>query len=306
MEALEVVINDINGTRDRFNTVLADKRIDFDREAGFAVQILQGNEYALTIAQKNRQSVVDAVTNIAAIGISLNPARKQAYLVPRDGRICLDISYMGLIDIAVDSGCILWAQANVVHAADVFRPTGVATAPIHEHDPFSKDRGEVRGVYVVVKTATGDFLTTAMSADEVNDIRDRSSAWKAWVAKKRSCPWVTDWNEMAKKTVVKRAYKYWPRGLQGERLAAAIEHLNVDGEEGLQSIRDQQPALLTPPPPPEPPADDTYPQADFDKNLPEWTKVIQSGRKTPAGLIATLSSRIKLSEAQKDKLKTIK
>jgi recombination protein RecT len=38
---------------------------------------------------------------VAAIGITLNPASKLAYLVPRDGMVCLDISYMGLLHRAV-------------------------------------------------------------------------------------------------------------------------------------------------------------------------------------------------------------
>lgn len=70
-----------------------------------------------------------------------------------------------------------------------------------------------------------------MSVDEVNAIRDRSSAWKAYKSKGVSCPWVTDWGEMAKKTCVKRAYKFWPKT---DRLEQAIHHLNTDGGEGLQ------------------------------------------------------------------------
>ncbi|MNR21869.1 recombination and repair protein RecT [compost metagenome] len=46
----------------------------------------------------------------------------------------------------------------------------------------------------------------------------------------KSSPWKTDYGEMAKKTVVKRAYKYWPKN---DRLSEAIHHLNTDGGEGL-------------------------------------------------------------------------
>ena len=240
MSNIQVIERAIWDVQPAFNEVLVDRSINFEREAGFAIQALQGNDYALGIAMKNRQSVIDAVTNIAAIGISLNPAKKQAYLVPRDGRICLDISYMGLLDLAVDSGSIRWGQARLVYQADTFEVQGVDREPIHRFSPFARDRGDVVGVYCVVKTADGDYLTEAMSTDEVNEIRDRSSAWKAWIKNKRSCPWVTDWGEMAKKTVVKRASKYWPTT---ERLAAAVHHLNTDGGEGLAneetSLRDE-------------------------------------------------------------------
>lgn len=231
--ALAIITGDIYASRDAFEAVLADRSINFDREAEFAIQVLSNNDYAIKIAQSNRQSVINAVTNIAAIGISLNPAKKQAYLVPRDGKICLDLSYMGLADLATASGSIKWVKAGVVHANDKFVLNGFDRPPEHSFDPFSKDRGEAVGVYVVAKTADGDYLTEAMSADEVNAIRDRSSAWRAWVEKKRSCPWVTDWAEMAKKTVVKRAYKLWPKT---ERLDQAIHHLNTDGEEGLYEL----------------------------------------------------------------------
>lgn len=231
--ALALITGDIYASRDAFEAVLADRSINFDREAEFAIQILSQNDYAIKIAQSNRQSVINAVTNIAAIGISLNPAKKQAYLVPRDGKICLDLSYMGLADLATASGSIKWVKAGVVHANERFSLNGFDRPPEHSFDPFSKDRGEAVGVYVVAKTADGDYLTEAMSADEVNAIRDRSSAWRAWVDKKRSCPWVTDWAEMAKKTVVKRAYKLWPKT---ERLDQAIHHLNTDGEEGLYEL----------------------------------------------------------------------
>lgn len=230
MNNLAVITQDIYDSRDTFAAVLTDPSINFEKEAGFAIQVLQQNEYALGVAMKNRQSVVNAVTNVAAIGISLNPAKKQAYLVPRDGRICLDLSYMGLMDLAISTGAIRWGQARVVHENDHFELDGFDKEPLHRFKPFSKERGAIVGVYVVVKTADGDYLTETMSLDDVNAIRDRSTAWKAWVSKQKSCPWVTDWSEMAKKTVVKRASKYWPKN---DRLDEAIHHLNTEGGEGL-------------------------------------------------------------------------
>lgn len=214
-----------------FESVSIDRGIVFAREAEFAIQALCASDYALRIARENPQSVRDAVTNIAAIGISLNPAKKQAYLVPRKGSICLVISYIGLLDLAIQSGSILWGQAEQVFAADKFIMRGFDQPPTHERNPFAQDRGELVGVYVVVKTKDGDYLTCTMTAQEVNDIRDRSDAWKAYVKdNSKTCPWVTDPGEMVKKTVIKRAYKTWPKS---DRLDKAVHHLNTDAGEGI-------------------------------------------------------------------------
>lgn len=230
--ALAIIQGDIYNAKDGFAAVQTDRSINFEKEAGFAIQVISGNQYVLDTAMKNRQSVIDAVTNIAAIGISLNPAKKQAYLVPRDGKICLDISYMGLLDLAIQSGSIMWGHAELVREQDAFSLNGFDKPPTHTFDPFAsaEQRGALRGAYVVVKTADGDYLTTVMPAADIYAIRDRSSAWKAWVEKKKRCPWVTDEGEMMKKTVIKRAYKTWPKT---ERLDNAIHYLNTDGDEGL-------------------------------------------------------------------------
>lgn len=238
MSNISVIQSDIYGVRAQFDSVLTNKSINFEREAGFALQILEQSDYAMKLAIGNRQSVVNAVVNIAAIGISLNPAKKQAYLVPRDGKICLDISYMGLIDLAVQDGAVKWAKAELVYETDVFTLNSAGTAPTHTYNPFSKERGAIVGAYCVAKLPDGDYLTETMSLDEINAIRDRSSAWKAWVEKQKKCPWVTDFGEMARKTVVKRGSKYWASS-GSDRLQQAIHHLNTDGDEGLSVVVDK-------------------------------------------------------------------
>lgn len=241
--ALTTISADIYASRQAFDSVLVDKSINFEREAGFAIQVLSGNNYAMTTAMNNRQSVVDAVTNIAAIGISLNPAKKQAYLVPRDGKICLDISYMGLMDLAQATGSVKWAQAALVHEADGFALTGIDKPPQHTFNPFGKDRGPVVGVYVTIKTSHDEYLTHTMTIEEAHAIRDRSSAWKSFQAGKSKTggPWSTDEGEMVKKTCVKQAYKYWPKT---ERLDTAIHHLNTENGEGLAVIEEEKQAAL--------------------------------------------------------------
>lgn len=232
-DSLTVISGDIYAARETFDLARVDKSLNFEREAGFAMQQLSRNKFTLDCAMNNRQSVYDAMVNVAAIGRSLNPATKEAYLVPRDGKICLDVSYIGLLATAVDSGSILWGQARLVHESDGFALNGFDKPPTHTYNPFSKDRGPIVGTYVVVKTAHGDFLTDTMTLDEAYAIRDRSSAWKA----SKSGPWKTDEGEMIKKSVVKRASKMWPKS---ERLDNTIHMLNTDNGEGLASIAEEQ------------------------------------------------------------------
>ena len=243
-DALAVITGDIWATQDAFNAVLVDRSVSFDREAGFALQLLQNSDYLVKIASGNRQSLVNAITNVAALGVSLNPAKKQAYLVPRDGKVMLDISWMGLIDLAVQCGSILWAQAQVVYETETLQIKGYDKPPIHTRNPFAKDRGAIVGAYCVAKLASGDYLTETMTSEEIDAVRDRSSAWKAWIKDKKKCPWVTDDAEMRRKTVTKRAAKYWPRVTGDERLDKAIHHLNTDGGEGLV-LENASPAAAT-------------------------------------------------------------
>ena len=231
MSNIALIRNDIYALRDTFQSRLSNKSLNFEIEAGFAVQQLEANDYLLKVALNNRHSVINAVTNVAAIGISLNPARKQAYLVPRDQKVFLDISYIGLTDLATQSGSIVWAKAELVCEGDSFTMGEPGSMPKHAFNPFSKDRGDVVGAYVVAKTPGGEYLCEAMSIGDIHAIRDRSLAWRAYKSKGVSCPWVTDPGEMCKKTVIKRASKLWPKN---ERLNMAIQHLNVELDEGIE------------------------------------------------------------------------
>lgn len=238
---IEQATNVIEFVKPEFNKVISDNSIKFDSESKFAIQALMNNDYLLSVALNNQQSLMNAITNVAAIGISLNPASKQAYLVPRDKKVCLDISYMGLIDLAITSGSIKWAQASIVKANDTFILNGIDKAPTHQYNAFDTNRGGIVGAYVVVKTKDDDYLTHTMPINDILAIRDRSSAYKAYLSKKVTCPWVTDFEEMAKKTVIKQASKLWPKN---KRLDTAIHYMNTEADEGIV-IENVNPVLNT-------------------------------------------------------------
>lgn len=230
----------VNPLKAEFEQVCSEKSVTFQRESEFAMQIFANNDYLAGVAAQNATSTRSAIMNISAIGITLNPAQKLAYLVPRKGAICLDISYMGLMHIAQQSGAIKWCQSAIVRKNDKFMRTGIDMPPHHEFNEFDtqEQRGEVVGAYTVIKTDEGDYLTHTMRAEDIYSIRDRSEAWKAYKAKGKSCPWVTDEEQMILKTVVKQAAKYWPRR---ERLDAAIDYVNTDAGEGINFNQQQTP-----------------------------------------------------------------
>lgn len=148
---------------------------------------------------------------------------------------------MGLMHIAQQSGAIKWCQSAIVRKNDQFRREGLDKTPVHIYNDFDTEeqRGEIVGAYVVIKTDEGDYLTHTMRIDAIYAIRDRSEAWKKYKQdSSKKCPWVTDEEQMILKTVVKQAAKYWPRR---ERLDAAIDHVNTEGQEGINFSSERKP-----------------------------------------------------------------
>lgn len=202
-----------------FVGALTENTVTWAKESQFAIQFFQKNDSLAKTALANPISAQNAIINIAAIGLTLNPASKLAYLVPRDGGVCLDVSYMGLLHIAQETGAIKWGQAKLVYSNDTYESNGLDQAPTHKYNAFG-ERGDVVGAYCTVKTSDNDYLTEEMSLAEIKQTEATSKA--------KNGPWKNFWSEMARKTVVKRASKMWPKSL---RLDSAINVLNE--EEGI-------------------------------------------------------------------------
>lgn len=228
----------INSMKDKFLQLTEEKGypVMWKQECIFARQLITKNDYSFRIASTNPVSLQNAILNVASIGISLNPALAHAYLVPRDGAIYLDISYKGLVKIATEAGAILWAKSELVYKGDTFTYNGPSTAPTHNADVFG-DRGELVGGYCIAKLPSGDTLIEVMKKEEIDRVRDTSKAFQ-----KGKGPWVDWYEEMAKKTITKRAYKSWPQTDNRERLDLAIEALHKS--EGMAYTIEQQADFL--------------------------------------------------------------
>lgn len=183
------------------------------REISFAVQHVAGS----TQLQKcTPVSLQTAVYNIANIGLSLNPASKEAYLVPRYNsalqtmEASLQPSYVGLIKLLTDAGTVTQVTTNIVYAGDKF-DIDLATGFV-SHRPclIKANKGEKIGVYALATLPNGAKQCQWMEIEEINEIRNCSESYKNEKTRQYS-PWEKFYDEMAKKTVVRRLYKYLPR-----------------------------------------------------------------------------------------------
>lgn len=194
---------------------------DFVREAGFALQTINNNSY---LAKCDRQSIVNAIANVAMTGLSLNPELRLGYLVPRKGKVYFQSSYMGKIDLLIRSGMVKDIFAKLVYENDQFEVEGdiVDGRPVHKANHFG-DRGKIVGGYYVAKLTNGEIKWDTMPVKKILETKKRSEAVKAG----KGSPWDTDEEEMMRKTIINWAYKFIPKSNISN---SVLQSLEVDSE----------------------------------------------------------------------------
>ena len=179
----------------------------------------------------SKETVWESVLNCAALGL-FPDALGRAYLVPY-GKVCqLIIGYKGLIDLAYRSERIASINLVVVREGDEFTRQPMESPPIKHRIMEAEDGGfrKMTHVYSVVYLKGCNAPSVdVMTLREVRDIQDRSKSGK-------SGPWVTDFEEMAKKTVFRRHSKVLPMS------AEMVQALEMDGDQlDLNSVAQSRP-----------------------------------------------------------------
>lgn len=162
----------------------------------------------------NVQSFMGAIMQCAQLGIEPGAALGHAYLLPfgngkaSDGlaNCQLIIGYRGMIDLARRSGQIISLNARSVHANDTFSYAYGLDETL-EHIPATGDRGDLTHVYAVAKLKGGGIQFEVMSKADVLKVKASSKAGN-------NGPWVSHFDEMAKKTVIRRLFKYLPVSIE--------------------------------------------------------------------------------------------
>lgn len=206
------------------------------KEIDFAAQAMMANPYLIECAAQHPDDLVNALKNVALTGSTLNPVLKQGYLVPFKGKISFMPSYMGLVDVLNRSGLVRKIEAHPVFDGDEFSVTfGTAEQLIHKPNPWgTRDKDHLKGCYYYIELADGTTMWDTMSAAEIEDVRRRSPS----VTKGKTSPWDTDYIEMAKKTLIRRAFKAVPKtGLSDDKLKTITAAVDYDEQVEREWIR---------------------------------------------------------------------
>lgn len=167
-------------------------------------------------------SFIGALLTAAQLGLEPNTPLGQAYLIPfyngktKTLEAQFQLGYRGMIALAHRSGELQNIEAHVVYENDQFEYE-LGLEPKLKHKPAMKNRGEIAWVYAVYRLVSGGYGFEVMSVEDVNKHRDKFSK----AAQRGFSPWKTAWEEMAKKTVIKKALKYAP--LQSDFTRAVSE-----------------------------------------------------------------------------------
>ena len=178
------------------------------------------------------KSFLSAMMQSAQLGLEPNTPLGQAYLIPFNNHGQMEcqyqIGYKGLLDLAHRAGTNI--EAHEVYSGDSFEYS-FGLEPTLKHIPALKDRGEVIAYYAVWRNGEAHGFEV-MSAEDV-----RRHAQKYSKAYSGNSPWKTDFDAMAKKTVIKQALKYAPLSIELQKNLSADETVKHEITENMNEVQ---------------------------------------------------------------------
>lgn len=183
-------------------------------------------------------SFLAALMNAAQLGLEPNTPLGQAYLIPYKNKGKLEcqfqIGYKGMIDLAYRNGQMQTIQAQAVYEKEeFFYEYGLEPKLVHR--PAFSERGEVIYFYGIFRTVNGGYGMAVMSKTDM-DIYAKTYS-KAFDSS--YSPWQSNYEEMAKKTVIKMALKYAPIKTDFQRALSADESIKKQISEDMFSVQNE-------------------------------------------------------------------
>lgn len=157
-----------------------------------------------SLAKCDPMTVLGGIMTASQLGLEFGPLG-HAYLVPYKGKATLIVGYKGLIDLAYRSGKLLSIEARTVYANDHFEYE-YGLHPKLEHKPsLAGDRGEPLCWYGVAHLKGGGYYFEVLSRSDIERHRKFSAS-----SNSSSSPWKSDYDAMARKTVIRSMQPYLP------------------------------------------------------------------------------------------------
>ena len=182
------------------------------------------------------ESFLGSMMQAAQLGVEPNTPLGQEYLIPYRNKGVMEVQfqlgYRGMIDLAYRSGEVQNIQAHEVYENDTFEYE-LGLEPKLRHIPALKDRGNVILYYAVFKLTNGGVGFEVMSKDDVMTFAKRKSKTYG------TGPWQSDFDAMAKKTLVKRLLKFAPLKSDFVRAVTADETIKSEISENMADLPDE-------------------------------------------------------------------
>lgn len=190
------------------------------------------------LAKCNKLSLFGSLLTASQIGLEPGPLGF-CYLIPYKGQVSLQLGYRGLLELVSRSDRVDSVYAYAVYKGDDFTYQ-LGTHPDIQHvRGESVDDAEIIAVYAVahIKGSTIPRIEV-MTRKQVDSIRARAQA-------RSNGPWVTDYGEMARKTVLKKLCKTLPLSSEiaqslsrDETIRPSIEAEEVESMFEVQEIEE--------------------------------------------------------------------
>lgn len=184
------------------------------------------------LANCTPESFLGAMMNAAQLGLEPNTPLGQAYLIPYGSSCQFQIGYKGLIDLAYRSGDVKMIQAHTVYENDEFE-FELGLNPVLKHKPAKENRGKPVWYYAIFKLVNGGEGFEVMSKE---DIDKHARQFSKTV---NSGPWQTNFDEMAKKTVIKKVLKYAPLKSEFATQLTADETIKSNISDDMSTVNNE-------------------------------------------------------------------
>lgn len=175
-------------------------------------------------------TILASVMIASQLGVEVNTPLGQAYIIPyynnkvKRYEAQFQLGYKGLLDLAYRSGEYQTIYAMEVYENDEFE-FAYGLEMILKHKPAPTPEGEPTYYYAVYKTKNGGASFRVWSRDK---IMAHSQKYSQAVKKGWTSPWKSDFDAMAKKTVLKDLLKYAPMSIEAHNQFTNDETIKHD------------------------------------------------------------------------------